>query len=71
MNILEQVGLSESNFSENAENASFHSKDPTQRIITEMFQRSLTEDEDMDETVLMGAFDDWEDSHTGSYHTHH
>lgn len=26
MNVLEQVGLSESNFSETAENTSFHSK---------------------------------------------
>uniref|UniRef100_I3JR71 SWI/SNF-related matrix-associated actin-dependent regulator of chromatin subfamily A-like protein 1 n=1 Tax=Oreochromis niloticus TaxID=8128 RepID=I3JR71_ORENI len=50
MNVLEQVGLSESNFSETAENTSFHSKDPTQRSIMEMFQRSFSEDDDMDET---------------------
>ncbi|RXN16995.1 SWI SNF-related matrix-associated actin-dependent regulator of chromatin subfamily A 1 [Labeo rohita] len=45
MNVLEQVGLSESNISENAESASFHSKDPQQLTITEMFQRSFDEEE--------------------------
>nr|XP_055071206.1 SWI/SNF-related matrix-associated actin-dependent regulator of chromatin subfamily A-like protein 1 isoform X2 [Misgurnus anguillicaudatus] len=45
MNVLEQVGLSESNISEKAESASFHSKDPQQLTITEMFQRSFDEDE--------------------------
>lgn len=59
MNILEQVGLSEANLSENALNASFHSKDPQQRRITEMFQRSFTEEED--EAVLLEVADAWED----------
>uniref|UniRef100_A0A8C2K0P9 SWI/SNF-related matrix-associated actin-dependent regulator of chromatin subfamily A-like protein 1 n=1 Tax=Cyprinus carpio TaxID=7962 RepID=A0A8C2K0P9_CYPCA len=45
MNVLEQVGLSESNISEKAECASFHSKDPHQLSITEMFQRSFDEEE--------------------------
>ncbi|KAK7169549.1 hypothetical protein R3I93_005506 [Phoxinus phoxinus] len=45
MSVLEQVGLSESNISENAESASFHSKDPQQLTITEMFQRSFDEEE--------------------------
>ena len=39
-----------------------------------MFQRSFTEEDDIDESVLMEAFDDddWgnEDSNTGSDHTH-
>ncbi|CAI5656275.1 SWI/SNF-related matrix-associated actin-dependent regulator of chromatin subfamily A-like protein 1 [Oreochromis niloticus] len=62
MNVLEQVGLSESNFSETAENTSFHSKDPTQRSIMEMFQRSFSEDDDMDEAILLEAANDWEDT---------
>lgn len=45
MSVLEQVGLSESNISENAESASFHSRDRQQLTITEMFQRSFDEDE--------------------------
>ncbi|XP_030614198.1 SWI/SNF-related matrix-associated actin-dependent regulator of chromatin subfamily A-like protein 1 isoform X2 [Archocentrus centrarchus] len=62
MNVLEQVGLSESNLSEKAENASFHSKDPNQRSIMEMFQRSFSADDDMDEAILMEAANDWEDT---------
>ncbi|TMS06428.1 SWI/SNF-related matrix-associated actin-dependent regulator of chromatin subfamily A-like protein 1 [Larimichthys crocea] len=62
MNVLEQVGLSESNLSDNALNASFHSKDPKQRSIMEMFQRSFTEDDDIDEAILLEAADDWEDT---------
>ncbi|KAG7330920.1 hypothetical protein KOW79_004889 [Hemibagrus wyckioides] len=61
MNVLEQVGLSESNISDKAECASFHSKDPKQRRITEMFQRSFSE-EDMDESMLLEAVNDWEDT---------
>ncbi|XP_016324862.1 SWI/SNF-related matrix-associated actin-dependent regulator of chromatin subfamily A-like protein 1 [Sinocyclocheilus anshuiensis] len=45
MNVLEQVGLSESNISEKAESATFHSNDPHQLTITEMFQRSFDEEE--------------------------
>uniref|UniRef100_A0A3P8TFZ4 SWI/SNF-related matrix-associated actin-dependent regulator of chromatin subfamily A-like protein 1 n=1 Tax=Amphiprion percula TaxID=161767 RepID=A0A3P8TFZ4_AMPPE len=62
MNVLEQVGLSESNLSDNAVNASFHSKDPNQKSIMEMFQRSFSADDDMDEAILMEAADDWEDT---------
>uniref|UniRef100_A0A667YPH7 SWI/SNF-related matrix-associated actin-dependent regulator of chromatin subfamily A-like protein 1 n=1 Tax=Myripristis murdjan TaxID=586833 RepID=A0A667YPH7_9TELE len=40
-------------------------QDPQQRTITEMFQRSFTEDDDMDEAILLEAVNDWEDSHTG------
>uniref|UniRef100_A0A8C1R191 SWI/SNF-related matrix-associated actin-dependent regulator of chromatin subfamily A-like protein 1 n=2 Tax=Cyprinus carpio TaxID=7962 RepID=A0A8C1R191_CYPCA len=59
MNVLEQVGLSESNISEKAECASFHSKDPHQLSITEMFQRSFDEEEmlalvDQDQPVSCG-----------------
>lgn len=105
MTILEQVGLSESNLSDNALNASFHSKvqpvsiwsrltcdvtnescfwmrsstfsslcdqisplllfpprqDPKQRSIMEMFQRSFTEEDDMDEAALLEAANDWGD----------
>uniref|UniRef100_A0AAY4C6R0 SWI/SNF-related matrix-associated actin-dependent regulator of chromatin subfamily A-like protein 1 n=1 Tax=Denticeps clupeoides TaxID=299321 RepID=A0AAY4C6R0_9TELE len=64
MNVLERVGLSESNLSDKAESASFHSKDPQQRSITEMFQQSFTED-DMDEAVLLEAANDWEESESG------
>ncbi|XP_076018014.1 SWI/SNF-related matrix-associated actin-dependent regulator of chromatin subfamily A-like protein 1 [Genypterus blacodes] len=66
MNVLEQVGLSESNLSDNAVNASFHSKDPKQRSIMEMFQRSFTEDDDLDEAALLEAVSEWEDSTPGS-----
>ncbi|XP_026866657.2 SWI/SNF-related matrix-associated actin-dependent regulator of chromatin subfamily A-like protein 1 isoform X2 [Electrophorus electricus] len=66
MNVLEQVGLSESNISGKAVCASFHSKDPKQQSITEMFQRSFSE-EDVDESVLLEAVTDWEDTeHHGS-----
>ncbi|XP_064875827.1 SWI/SNF-related matrix-associated actin-dependent regulator of chromatin subfamily A-like protein 1 isoform X3 [Oncorhynchus nerka] len=62
MHVLEQVGLSESNLSEKAESASFHSKDSQQRRITEMFQRSFTEGEDdMDEALLLEAVGAWDD----------
>ncbi|XP_045909723.1 SWI/SNF-related matrix-associated actin-dependent regulator of chromatin subfamily A-like protein 1 isoform X1 [Micropterus dolomieu] len=62
MNVLEQVGLSESSLSDNALNASFHSKDPNQKTIMEMFQRSFTADDDMDEAILLEAANDWEDT---------
>ncbi|XP_062862547.1 SWI/SNF-related matrix-associated actin-dependent regulator of chromatin subfamily A-like protein 1 isoform X2 [Trichomycterus rosablanca] len=72
MNVLEQVGLCESNISDKAECASFHSKDPKQRRITEMFERSFSE-EDMDESVLLEAVSDWEDAdhtHSASHQNH-
>ncbi|XP_073330421.1 SWI/SNF-related matrix-associated actin-dependent regulator of chromatin subfamily A-like protein 1 [Pagrus major] len=62
MNVLEQVGLSESNLSDKAVNASFHSKDPKQKSIIEMFQRSFTAEDDMDEAILLEAANDWEDT---------
>lgn len=40
-------------------------KDPTQRRITEMFQRSFTED-DVDEAVLLEAASDWEEAENHS-----
>ncbi|GLD52027.1 SWI/SNF-related matrix-associated actin-dependent regulator of chromatin subfamily A-like protein 1 [Lates japonicus] len=73
MNVLEQVGLSESNLSDNAVNASFHSKDPNQRSIMEMFQRSFSADDDIDEAILLEAANDWEDTppenSTGQHHS--
>uniref|UniRef100_A0AAR2KA13 SWI/SNF-related matrix-associated actin-dependent regulator of chromatin subfamily A-like protein 1 n=1 Tax=Pygocentrus nattereri TaxID=42514 RepID=A0AAR2KA13_PYGNA len=69
MNVLEQVGLSESNISDKAEYHVISSlyKDPKQQTITEMFQRSFSE-EDMDESLLE-AMNDWEDTgHTDSGH---
>ncbi|KAI1898317.1 hypothetical protein AGOR_G00071080 [Albula goreensis] len=62
MNVLGQAGLSESNLSENAECASFYCRDPKQKTITEMFQRSFTEE---DEAMLLQAADTWDDSETG------
>lgn len=62
MNVLEQVGLSESNLSDNAVNSSFHSKDPNQRSIMEMFQRSFSADDDVDEALLLEAANEWEDT---------
>ncbi|XP_077437099.1 SWI/SNF-related matrix-associated actin-dependent regulator of chromatin subfamily A-like protein 1 [Vanacampus margaritifer] len=48
MKVLEQVGLSESNLSANAMTAQFHSKDPNQRSIADMFERSFNEDNNVD-----------------------
>uniref|UniRef100_A0A1A7YWU4 SWI/SNF-related matrix-associated actin-dependent regulator of chromatin subfamily A-like protein 1 n=1 Tax=Iconisemion striatum TaxID=60296 RepID=A0A1A7YWU4_9TELE len=62
MNVLEQVGLSESNLSDKAENTSFHSKDSKQKSIMEMFQRSFSADDGLDEAALTEAAEDWEDS---------
>ncbi|XP_047227162.1 SWI/SNF-related matrix-associated actin-dependent regulator of chromatin subfamily A-like protein 1 [Girardinichthys multiradiatus] len=61
MNVLEKVGLSESNLLDNAVNASFHLKDPNQKSIMEMFQRSFSEEDDFDEAILLEAAD-WEDN---------
>uniref|UniRef100_A0A665WW78 SWI/SNF-related matrix-associated actin-dependent regulator of chromatin subfamily A-like protein 1 n=1 Tax=Echeneis naucrates TaxID=173247 RepID=A0A665WW78_ECHNA len=66
MNVLEQVGLSESNLSDNAVNTSFHSKDPKQKSIMEMFQRSFSADDDIDEAILLEAANDWEDTPPGN-----
>ncbi|XP_057708938.1 SWI/SNF-related matrix-associated actin-dependent regulator of chromatin subfamily A-like protein 1 [Corythoichthys intestinalis] len=48
MQVLEQVGLSESNLSAHAVTAQFHSKDPSQKSITEMFNRSFNEEDNVD-----------------------
>ncbi|XP_061696706.1 SWI/SNF-related matrix-associated actin-dependent regulator of chromatin subfamily A-like protein 1 [Syngnathoides biaculeatus] len=48
MQVLEKVGLSESNLSADAVTAHFHLKDPSQRSIAEMFARSFNEDDDDD-----------------------
>ncbi|XP_070694755.1 SWI/SNF-related matrix-associated actin-dependent regulator of chromatin subfamily A-like protein 1 isoform X2 [Pempheris klunzingeri] len=66
MSVLEQVGLSESNLSDNAVNTSFHSKDPNARSIMEMFQRSFSADDDLDEAILLEAANDWEDTPPGN-----
>ncbi|XP_059199416.1 SWI/SNF-related matrix-associated actin-dependent regulator of chromatin subfamily A-like protein 1 [Centropristis striata] len=71
MNVLEQVGLSESNLSDKAVNASFHSKDPKQRSIMEMFQRSFSAGDDMDEDLLLEAASEWEDSPPASSSAQH
>lgn len=71
MNVLEQVGLSESNLSDNAVNSSFHSKDPNQRSIMEMFQRSFSADDDIDEAILLAAANDWEDTAPGNSSSRH
>ncbi|XP_036400529.1 SWI/SNF-related matrix-associated actin-dependent regulator of chromatin subfamily A-like protein 1 [Megalops cyprinoides] len=72
MNVLEQAGLSECNLSENAESASFCCRDPQQKSIAEMFQRSFTEepDEDQDEALLLQAAEAWDDSDPGSTTSH-
>ncbi|KAJ8352338.1 hypothetical protein SKAU_G00238140 [Synaphobranchus kaupii] len=69
MNVLEQAGLSESNLSENAESASFYCRDPRQKTITEMFQRSFTEDDDENDAILLQAADAWDDDETGTTST--
>uniref|UniRef100_A0AAZ3R698 SWI/SNF-related matrix-associated actin-dependent regulator of chromatin subfamily A-like protein 1 n=1 Tax=Oncorhynchus tshawytscha TaxID=74940 RepID=A0AAZ3R698_ONCTS len=63
MHVLEQVGLSESNLSEKAESAMCYVfQDSQQRRITEMFQRSFTEEEDdMDKALLLEAVGAWDD----------
>ncbi|KAJ3591822.1 hypothetical protein NHX12_006954 [Muraenolepis orangiensis] len=58
MNVLEQVGLSESNLSDKAVNASFHTKDSQQRTITEMFQSSFAAEDGWDEDFSLEAVDD-------------
>lgn len=37
-------------------------QDPNQRSIMEMFQRSFTADDDIDEAILLEAASDWEDT---------
>lgn len=45
-------------------------KDSNQRSITEMFQRSFTEDDDVDEAILLEAANDWEEAETPEkYHS--
>uniref|UniRef100_A0A7N9AXB3 SWI/SNF-related matrix-associated actin-dependent regulator of chromatin subfamily A-like protein 1 n=1 Tax=Mastacembelus armatus TaxID=205130 RepID=A0A7N9AXB3_9TELE len=58
MNVLEQVGLSE--FSLEPDYFDFV-QDPNQRSITEMFQRSFTADDDVDEDILLKVANDWDD----------
>ncbi|XP_018596903.1 SWI/SNF-related matrix-associated actin-dependent regulator of chromatin subfamily A-like protein 1 isoform X1 [Scleropages formosus] len=66
MDVLKQAGLSESNLMESAESASFRSKEPEQRTITEMFQTSFTEENDVDEDTLLKAASEWEECDTGN-----
>lgn len=37
-------------------------QDPNQKSIMEMFQRSFTADDDVDEDILLEAANDWEDT---------
>ncbi|XP_075037202.1 SWI/SNF-related matrix-associated actin-dependent regulator of chromatin subfamily A-like protein 1 [Mixophyes fleayi] len=58
INVLGQAGLSETNFSETTESADFLCKDPKQRTIYDLFQRSFSQDnagDDMDEALLLEA----------------
>ncbi|KAM9805139.1 SWI/SNF-related matrix-associated actin-dependent regulator of chromatin subfamily A-like protein 1 [Neosynchiropus ocellatus] len=71
MNVLQQVGLSESNLSVNAVNSSFHSKDRNQLSIKEMFQRSFSTDDIADEDLLIEAEGSWEDTPPESFARQH
>ncbi|XP_061926024.1 SWI/SNF-related matrix-associated actin-dependent regulator of chromatin subfamily A-like protein 1 [Entelurus aequoreus] len=53
MKVLEQVGLSESNLSSNAVTAQFHTRDHLQRSIADMFERSFSNDDKMDDESLI------------------
>ncbi|KAM4697925.1 SWI/SNF-related matrix-associated actin-dependent regulator of chromatin subfamily A-like protein 1 [Rhinophrynus dorsalis] len=56
--ILGQAGLSETNFSETTESTDFFYKDPKQKRIYDLFQRSFSEDSavnDADEALLLEA----------------
>ncbi|KAM8856911.1 SWI/SNF-related matrix-associated actin-dependent regulator of chromatin subfamily A-like protein 1 [Synchiropus picturatus] len=71
MNVLQQVGLSESNLSVNAVNSSFHSKDRNQLSIKEMFQRSFSTDDITDEDLLIETDGSWDDTPPESYARQH
>ncbi|XP_051787328.1 SWI/SNF-related matrix-associated actin-dependent regulator of chromatin subfamily A-like protein 1 isoform X2 [Erpetoichthys calabaricus] len=67
MKVLEQAGLSESNISDNAESAKFTCKDPKQKTILDMFQRSFAEGgEDGDDAFFAEAADEWDNSEFGN-----
>ncbi|XP_063790026.1 SWI/SNF-related matrix-associated actin-dependent regulator of chromatin subfamily A-like protein 1 [Pseudophryne corroboree] len=58
MKVLGQAGLSETNFSETTESTDFFCKDPKQKTIYDLFQRSFSQEnagDDMDEALLLEA----------------
>ncbi|KAG2458982.1 SMAL1 protein, partial [Polypterus senegalus] len=68
MKILEQAGLSESNISDKAESAKFTCKDPKQKTILDMFQRSFAEGgEEGDDAFFAEAADEWDNSDFGNF----
>ncbi|KAM3916398.1 SWI/SNF-related matrix-associated actin-dependent regulator of chromatin subfamily A-like protein 1 [Leptodactylus fuscus] len=61
--VLGQAGLSETNFSETTESADFFYKDPKQKTIYDLFQRSFSEDgaaDDADEALLLEACEEFD-----------
>ncbi|XP_040295362.1 SWI/SNF-related matrix-associated actin-dependent regulator of chromatin subfamily A-like protein 1 [Bufo bufo] len=61
--ILGQAGLSEANFSETTEAADFFYKDPKQKTIYDLFQRSFSGDgaaDDADEALLLEACEEFD-----------
>ncbi|XP_068102189.1 SWI/SNF-related matrix-associated actin-dependent regulator of chromatin subfamily A-like protein 1 [Hyperolius riggenbachi] len=62
--ILGQAGLSEANFSETTESADYFYKDPKQKTIYDLFQRSFSQDtasDDVDEALLLEACEEADD----------
>ncbi|XP_030065569.1 SNF2 related chromatin remodeling annealing helicase 1 isoform X1 [Microcaecilia unicolor] len=65
MKVLGQAGLSETNFSETTESTDFFYKDPKQKTIYDLFQRSFSEDGDeLDEALLLEACQEIEQEST-------
>ncbi|KAM4025004.1 SWI/SNF-related matrix-associated actin-dependent regulator of chromatin subfamily A-like protein 1 [Anomaloglossus baeobatrachus] len=61
--VLGQAGLSEANFSETTESADYFYKDPKQKSIYELFQRSFSQDgaaDDADEALLLEACEEFD-----------
>nr|XP_033802534.1 SWI/SNF-related matrix-associated actin-dependent regulator of chromatin subfamily A-like protein 1 [Geotrypetes seraphini]XP_033802535.1 SWI/SNF-related matrix-associated actin-dependent regulator of chromatin subfamily A-like protein 1 [Geotrypetes seraphini]XP_033802537.1 SWI/SNF-related matrix-associated actin-dependent regulator of chromatin subfamily A-like protein 1 [Geotrypetes seraphini] len=61
MKVLGQAGLSETNFSQTTESTDFFYKDPKQKTIYDLFQRSFSKDGDeVDEALLLEACQEME-----------
>lgn len=61
--VLGQAGLSEANFSETTESADYFYKDPKQKTIYDLFQRSFSQEgaaEDADEALLLEACEEFD-----------
>ncbi|XP_073503559.1 SWI/SNF-related matrix-associated actin-dependent regulator of chromatin subfamily A-like protein 1 [Phyllobates terribilis] len=61
--VLGQAGLSEANFSETTESTDYFYKDPKQKSIYELFQRSFSQDgaaDDADEALLLEACEEFD-----------